>query len=226
MGIRVVILFASCWLGLATLAAEPWQQALARMPLLTEPTQLTRSNCVDVMLRSFQSNEIVKALIFMPGATDEFYMFRRAQAKISTAHPTLLDAILALTNQTQIALTFRAPFLLLHTAEDSLEPLIEIQHEPTVQKLKRTAFLLYLMANDRDWDSLQPMVREKLKMDIRPWHYSRDSWHFYRHSFVGCGLTSWESLEALCLAGKSRFTVSRNRVTFEPDLRVGATPKL
>src|ERR1051325_10248028 len=61
-------------------AAENWSEALARMPLGSGPTELNRTNCVALLLGAFASNQTVKALIFMPGATDEFYMFRRARA--------------------------------------------------------------------------------------------------------------------------------------------------
>ena len=73
------------------------------------------------MLDAFQSNAVVKALIFMPGATDELYFFRRAHAKLTNANPSLLDAIVALTNQTYIQATFQPPLLLLHTTEDPLD---------------------------------------------------------------------------------------------------------
>ena len=72
----------SKWLGLlllcfssqGALAGEPWQDALARMPLGVPQNgviELNRTNCVPLMLDAFQSNGVVKALIFMPGATDE-----------------------------------------------------------------------------------------------------------------------------------------------------------
>ena len=48
------------------------QSALAQMPFPLHVTELNRSNCVEVMLGAFQSNHVIKALIFMPGATDEF----------------------------------------------------------------------------------------------------------------------------------------------------------
>src|SRR6266478_1597228 len=86
-------------------AADDWPAALARMPLAGHVAQLNRTNCVEIMLNAFQSNSIVKALIFMPGATDEFYMFRRARAELTNAHPSLLDAVCALTNQTLIRVT-------------------------------------------------------------------------------------------------------------------------
>ena len=77
-------------------------------------TRLDETNCVPVMLKAFQRNPAVKALIFMPGATDEFYFFHRAQVHFTNSAPTLFDAVFALTNHTRICATFHPPFLLLH----------------------------------------------------------------------------------------------------------------
>jgi hypothetical protein len=205
--------------------AESWPEALARMPLRAGVTQLNRTNCVEVMLRAFQSNQAVKALIFMPGATDEFYLFRRAKADLNQSAPSLFDAVSALTNETLIRVTFRAPLLLLHTDEDPIEPDVVVQHPATAAKIRKARLPTPLTCNDRDWDYLQPILRNSLKMDLRPWRYSADSWHFYRHSFASCGLDGWEALETAALAGKSKFTVSRNRVVFAVDPRVRAIPK-
>ena len=215
-------------------AAESWQSALSRMPLEPNITELSRSNCVEVMLRAFQSNDVVKALIFMPGATDEFYMFKRARAQLTNASPTLLDAVVALTNQTLIRATFRVPFLLLHSDEDSSEPLIKIESESAIEKLKHTRFVGHGVYNDRDWDFMQPILRDCLKADIRPWRYSRASWHFYRHSFAAWNLDGWEALEAVAFAGKTRLTVRRKSVVdfrgieveFKPDARIRVVPTL
>jgi hypothetical protein len=189
---------------------------------------------VEVMLKAFQSNDVVKALIFMPGATDEFYMFKRARTRLTNASPTLLDAVSALTNQTFIRATFRAPFLLLHSDEDPLEPLITIEAESAVEKLKRTRFVARGVYNDRDWDFMQPILRDCVKTDIKPWRYSKASWHFYRHSFAAWNLNGWEALEAVALAGKTRFKVCRKslldfrgiEVEFKPDARVRSVPTL
>jgi hypothetical protein len=161
----------------------------------------------------------------MPGATDEFYMFRRAKAELTNAAPSLLDAIVALTNQTLIRATFRPPLLLLHTDEDALEPLITTQHDSTVQRLKSRSFLRQVLYNDRDWDFIQPALKKSLKVDVKPWRLSRDSWHFYRHSFAAWNLTGWEALQAVAAAGKSRVTIRRNQLIFECDTRVRAVPK-
>jgi len=219
----------SMWMTLLMLGervrAETWSEALATMPLKAEVHHLDRLNCVDVMLSAFQSNNVVKGLIFMPGATDEFYMFRRAQADLAGSHLSVLDAVVALTNQTRIRALFRPPLLLLHTEEDPLEPQTAVEDERTASVLKSSRELPRIWCNDRDWDYVQPKLRWALKMDIRPWQKSVDSWHFYRHSFAAWNLTGWEALEATAFAGKSRFTVRRNSVVFEVDRRVLVSPR-
>lgn len=193
------------------------------MPLLPAATDLTRTNCVEVMLRSFRSNEVVKALIFMPGATDEFYMFRRAQAHLKQPSPSLLDAVEALRQQTLIRATFQPPMLLLHTDEDSLDPDITVVDFAASERLKHR-MLPQLFFNDQDWAAVQPSLKWPLKTDVRPWRDSKASWHFYRHSFAGWNLTGWEALQATALAGKSKFTIRGHRIVFEPDPRVRAIP--
>ena len=218
-----------CALGLVPwrqVVAETWQSALAQMPLGPNVAELNRSNCVNVMLSAFQSSVMVKALMFMPGATDEFYMFKRAKARLTMGRASLLDAVEALTNQTLIRVTFRPPMLLLHTDEDPLEPVIRIEHQSTVKKLQRIPFPQHVSYNDRDWDYVQPILKKTFRVDIRPWRRSYDSWHFYRHSFAGWGLSGFEGLEAVALAGKTGFTVEKGRLVFEGDERVRATPKL
>ena len=224
--LKTTLLFStSCAAPLTLGAAAGWETALARMPLGSKPAELNRTNCVRVMLRAFQSNDTVKALIFMPGATDEFYMFRRARAALTNDSPSLLDAVAALTNQTLIRATFYPPLLLLHTDEDPLEPLIHVEHTSTSDKLQRAAFAAHVVYDDRDWDLVQPILRKTLRMDIRPWRHSYDSWHFYRHSYAAWGLSRWEALQAVAMAGKTSFTVQRGRIIFEGDERVRATPR-
>ena len=205
---------------------EDWPQALSRMPLRTDARELNRTNCVALLLSAFQSNETVKALIFMPGATDEFYMFRRARAGLTQTRPTLYDAVQALTNQTLIRATFLPPLLLLHTDEDPLEPCIEIQHPATAEKLRNHRLVPHLALNDRDWGVVEPLLRKSLKVSVFPWGRSYDSWHFYRHSLAAWNLTGWQTLEAIALAGKTKCSVQRRRVMFEGDERVRATPKV
>lgn len=213
-------------LSTRALAAESWAGALAQMPLGTQVGELNRTNCVDLMLPALQSNQTVKALIFMPGATDELYMFHRVHALLTNSSPTLLDAVSALTNQTHIEATFQPPFLLLHTEEDVLDLQITVQHPATAERLKQAHFVTHALYNDRDWVGFQPILKKTLRVDVHPWHYSSDSWHFYRHSLAAWNLTGWEALEASAYAGKTGFTVRRKEVDFTCDPRYRTAPKL
>ncbi len=215
-----------CLLPLAGCAAETWQVALDRMPLGPNVTHLDRANCVGLMLAAFQSNNVVKALVFMPGATDEFYFFRRARAEVTNSPASLLDAVRALTSQTLIRATFRPPLLLLHTDKDLLEPVIKIEHPPTAAKIRLRRFVPHAVFNDRDWDAIRPLVRKALPTGLLPWPRSYDSWHFYRHSYAAWNLTAWEALESTALAGETAVTVRRKQVVFAPDTRPRANPKL
>ena len=212
--------------SLSLFALEPWQEALSKMPLRGSVTQLTKTNAVGVMLESFQENEIAKALIFMPGATDEFYFFNRGNAKLTNNSPTLLDAVIALTNQTLIHVTFFPPFILLHSAEDSLEPVAKIEHEPTAERIRKKQFTPHIIYEDRDWDFILPTLSFRLDTKILPGKKSHDSHHFYRHNFAAHHLNGWEILETLAFAGKTQFAVKKKKVLFEGDTRFRAKPKV
>jgi hypothetical protein len=174
---------------------------------------------VDVLWHAFESNGVVKAMVLMPGATDEWYMFQPARVVLTNDNPSLFDAITALTNQTRIRVTFRPALLLLHADWDLLEPMIKVEDARTAARLKQARFVPHAVYNDRDWDFLQPILKKSLKMAMRPWRYSTDSWHFYRHSFAAWDLTGWEALEATALAAKTTCTVYRNKVVFAVDMR-------
>jgi hypothetical protein len=201
-------------------AQTSWQEEFAKMPLTEKVSVLNRHNCVRVMLGSFQRNPAVKALIFMPGATDEFYFFRRAKATLTNSAPTLLDAVSALTNQTYIRATLRPPFLVLHTAEDPEEPVIIIQDPRTAERVKRKHFEKHGVFNDRDWDFMQPILSFDLDTKMLPVLYSHESHHFFRHSFAEFDLDGWDALRAVALAGKTCFEVDRKKVVFTGDTRV------
>ena len=227
----------SKWIGLLLLGAtlsgasagEPWQDALARMPLGVPQSgviELNRTNCVPLMLDAFQSNGVVKALVFMPGATDELYFFRRAHASLTNTNPSLLDAVTALTNQTFIQATFQSPLLLLHTTEDALDGFSTVENKSTAAKLRGKFITDRLVFNDADWDGVRAKMNSKLSIGLRPFSGAPESWHFYRHSFAACGVTDWEMLETLALAGKTTFTVHWLTADFQPDRREGVRPKL
>lgn len=202
-------------LGVTLAAEESWQSALARMPLAGRVTQLDKTNCVRPMLSAFQSNAVVKALIFMPAATDELYFFDRVHARLTNAAPSLLDAVTALTNQTRIHATYRRPFLLLHRDDEWLEPWFEVVDEPTAALLKQKPFIPSVLYNDRNWDYLQPALTRTLAVTFMPGVDAPDSWHFYRASLAGWNLNGAEALEAISLATRTSFSVRRRAVVFE-----------
>jgi hypothetical protein len=208
------------------LAQETWQNALGRMPLGTNTTELNRTNCVSLMLNAFQSNGVVKALIFMPGATDELYFFQRAHATLTNANPSLLDAVAALTNQTHIQATFQPPLLLLHTTEDALNVIAVVKNKSTAAKLRQTLVPGCVLFNDSDWDAMRASLKGKLGVGLRPFSNTPDSWHFYRHNFAACGVTELQLLESVALANKTSFTVHWLTADFYADKRNGITPKL
>lgn len=206
--------------SLAAAAQSTWQEEFARMPLAEATNQLNRHNCVRILLASFQKNPTVQALVFMPGATDEFYFFHRARATLTNGAPTLLDAVIALTNQTYIRATFQPPMLLLHTAEDPLEPIIVIQDQHTADRIRKKHFEKHGLFDDRDWEYMQPLLDFDLDTKILPVPYTHESHHFFRHSFAEYGLNGWDALRAVALAGKTEFTVMKKRVVFAGDPRV------
>ena len=211
------------------LAQETWQNALGRMPLgvpQNGTTELNRTNCVSLMLNAFQSNGVVKALIFMPGAMDELCFFRRAHATLTNANPSLLDAVATLTNQTHIQATFQPPLLLLHTTEDALNAIAVIKNKSTAAKLRQTIVSGCVLFNDSDWDAVRAALKGRLGVGLRPFSNAPDSWHFYRHNFAACGVTEWQLLETVALANKTSFTIHWLTADFCVDTRNGITPKL
>jgi hypothetical protein len=224
-GFTSLLLAAGLLTADTALRAQPaWQEAFAKMPLTEQVSALDRHNCVRILLHSFQRNAAVQALIFMPGATDEFYFFRRAQARLSNSAPTLLDAVIALTNQTCLQATVVPPFLLLHTAEDPLEPIAVVEDQRTADRIRRHHFEKHAVYNDRAWDFVEPILAFDVDTHITPRAGSHDSWHFFRHSFAAFDLNGWDALRAVALADKTRFTVKKKLIVFAGDTRMLGKP--
>jgi hypothetical protein len=224
---RHIIKFVAflCLVSALPVWAQNWQAELAKMPLAYPVKELNEKNCADVMLPSLHWNPVVKALIFMPGATDEFYFFHRAKAVLTNEAPTLLDAVSALTNQTLIVATYRAPFLILHTTEDPIEPVGVIEDQKTADRIRAKEFKHFAIYNDRRWDEMQPMLEFQLNTRVLPPTKSHDTAHFFRTTFCCYELNGWQMCEAMAMAGKTKFTVKKKAVVFEGDLRFLARPK-
>ena len=226
MKTALAILILSVSVFLNAFADESWQEVFSQMPLDGHVTELTRTNAIPLMLNAFQSNNVVKALIFMPGAADDFVFYRRARATLTNANPSLADAIIALTNQTHIHAGFRPPFLLLYTTEDALDPIITIKSKSTAAKLQSRIVPNRIVLWDCNWDYVRPKLQNKLSVGLRPFPDSPTSWHFWPQNFAACGVTQWELLEAVALSGKTTLTVHWLTADYALDTRAGPVENL
>jgi hypothetical protein len=145
---------------------------------------------------------------------------------LTNANPTMLDAVIALTNQSPLSIANRGAFLLIYSCEDVLDLDIKIQHEKTAEKLRAGKPLPHLLLIDRDWTQFLAATQKKISPTLWPFSHTKESWHFYRHTFAAWNLTPWETLEAAAYSGKTKFTVARGQVNFELDERVNQLPKL
>lgn len=222
----LAILIFTVGLGERVRAVESWQDALSRMPLGRNVTELKRTNGIPLMLNAFQSNSVIKALIFMPGAADDFVFYRRAHATLTNANPSLLDAVTALTNQTHIRAEFRSPFLLLYTTEDTLGPIATIKNNSTATKLQARVVPGRIYFCDGLWDSARAVLRKKLSVSVRPFANAPDAEHIWPANFTAYGLTQWELLEAVARSTKTTFTLHWLTVDFRLDARFGEVQNL
>jgi hypothetical protein len=116
------------------------------------------------------------------------------------------------------------PFLLLHTAEDPLEPMAVIADQRTADRIKRQHFEKHAVYNDRAWDFVEPILAFDLDTHVTPRVGSHDAWHFFRHSFAAFDLNGWDALRAVALAGKTRFAVKKKLIAFAGDTRMLGKP--
>jgi len=189
------------------------------MPLTGQAMPLNRNNCIPALLEAFQSNAVVKALVVLPAVADDFYLVHRDGPPLNLRPRHLLEAIHGLTNGTDLRVTFRTPFLLLHLDRDALEPTAWIRHPATAARLTGRSSFERVLFSDRPWDYLQPVLARGLGMTVQPKAKSQEAAHLTRVNLAGWRLTDWELLEALSLAGRTHFAVFRSRVAFEPNPR-------
>ena len=194
------------------------------MPLGEPVVELNRTNAAKLMLGAFRANSTVKALIFMPGATDELYFFDRDKARLTNAAPTLLDAIAAYTNQTRIRAAFRPPFLLLHSAEDPLQTTVIVEDPRTAERLRGKILAKQFSYEDRPWEFVRREVGWNLNINAGPPGSSEPAYHFYRHTLAGFGLNGLEAIEAISMAGKTTVTVKKRALFFAADARFNQRP--
>jgi hypothetical protein len=195
-------------------AGTNWQEALARMPLPGGTNPVERENVVPRVLQGFQPNALVKAIVVLPGVSDDLYLINRDKPRLSLRASDLAEAITALTNASEIRATFTAPFLFLHRSEDFLVPQFIAKNARAVGRLQSETNLPQALFLDLHWKKLRPILNKALRPDVLPWSTSEASWHFARHNLAGRNLSDWELLTAVSLSGKTSFTVEKRRVTF------------
>ena len=200
-------------------AADDWQTAFARMPLKGNVNELNTSNYAGALLGAFASNGAVKALILMPGAVDTFFWHRETRVILTNTTPSLLDAVVALTNQTRIRATYEPPFLLLRFDWDPVQPLCEVKDGAAIENLRQRLIAYSAVFADKDWDFTLAGLKKAAGMTILPKVHSRYSYHFYRSTFAATDLSAWEAVEAISLSTRTKISVEKRRIIFKEDAR-------
>ncbi len=210
----VLLLIALVFAALDSMG-ESWKNVLAAMPLPQSALPLRRENCISICLTNFRSNAVVKALIFLPGVSDDLYLIDRDKKDLAIEAGNLFEALCRLTNSTRLSIIFREPFLLVHTARDRCEPAIIFNHSSTVTTLMERRSIPELVCSDAHWDSIQPILQKSLHMRVRPLTGSKDDWHFNRHNLAAYGATDLELVSALSLTARTTASIQRKRVIFD-----------
>jgi len=211
-----LLLMVGCWCSLVNRspAAEGWQEALRGMPLHTE-TVLNRDNSLPILLRAFQSNAVVKALVVLPAVSDDFYLINRHQPKLNLKAANLLAAITALTNATAVRAAFQAPLLVLHLDRDQLRPAVLIKQKPTAESSSHECRLPHALFIDAPWQQVQPTLRKAFQMQIGPEAQSMATWHFARHNLAAWNLADSDLLAALTLTARTTVSIQRHRLVWK-----------
>jgi hypothetical protein len=210
----ILIALFSGYFPAAADVTDNWQSVCAKMPLKTNHLALDLQHGAPALLESFRSNSTVKALIILPGASDELHFYNRATMTWTNTLPTLADAIIALTNLTRVRVAFHPPFLLLHATNDILNASIDVRNPSSADSMKlviikKPAFML-----DASWSQVAPLLQKSLGFKIEPQIESTAWWHFYRSNFSGFGLSNWELLEIVSLSSKVSVSLDGNRIQF------------
>ena len=189
-------------------------KALRAMPV--PPVALNRSNAVDVLLGSFQSNAVVKAVVVLPGVSDDFYLIHRDAPALNLRATNLWAAIVALTNATPMRVTWRESFVLLHAgAREVLQASMRMDDTAMAGRLREQRLSGRMLHLDAHWEVVQPALERALGRTVRPQGASTDAWHFNRHNLAGWNLTGWELLEVISLTGGTKVTVQNRGIDFQ-----------
>jgi len=212
--IRILALFGVVSaLATPSLRAETWIDALSRMPLPPN-TVLDRGNCIRGVLEAFQSNSTVRALVFLPAVSDDFYLVSRNKAQLNARPANLAEAIGALTNLTDVRASFQDGLLLLHLKGEPAEPAVAVKSERQAAKLKAASSIDRILWIDRHWDKVRPDLGSATKMRVVPGGGSKDAWHFARCNVAACNVSPWNLIVLTGLSSGARVSVESRRITF------------
>lgn len=192
-----------------------WRTPLSSMQIPAETPPITRTNAIRILLSQFRSNDVVRAIVVLPGVVDDFHLIHRDAPALDIRAGNLADAITQLTQRTDMRVTFADPILLLHTPEEPARhpaSYLRSSDRSKLAALRNTGELLWI---DTHWERAQPHLRKRLGRAVRPEAGSREAWHFERLNLAAFQLTTAELISAVSLATKTRATVTSRRVTFE-----------
>jgi len=201
----------------ASQSETTWQaarSALAEMPLPLTPS-LARSNAIRLIVHAFKSNAVVRALIVLPGAVDDFHLIHRDVPLPALNSRNLAEALASLTNASQWRITFSRSFLLVHTAADRLTAEVRIVDSATRDRLQSRMGESKLEWVDAPWPKAHPILRKAIGLGLQPAADSPNAGHFERLNLAAAHLTDLELVEAVALSTGTRLSVERRRVQFE-----------
>ncbi|MBC8001950.1 MAG: hypothetical protein H7X97_05120, partial [Opitutaceae bacterium] len=107
---------------------------------------------------------------------------------------------------------------------DTLDRVNRVEDAATATRIRKHRFPSPTVFNDRDWNSLHRALTFHLDVRFLPPPGSHASNHFYRHSLIAYGLTPSEVLDALSYAGKTSYTIQKQRILFQLDERFHERP--
>ena len=194
-------------------SAESWATVLSYMPLPPN-TLLNRDNSMRIVLEAFQSNATVRAIAFLPGVSDDFYLLSRDKPELKANASNLAEAIGVFTNSTDVRVTFRDGLLLLHLDREPVDARIRVKSERQAAKLTEGLAVPRIYWLDRHWDKVQPEVSSATKMRVLPGTGSKDAWHFARCNMAGWNLSPLDLVTLTTLSSGTRATVESRRIVF------------
>jgi hypothetical protein len=192
-----------------------FMDALSRLALPRDIT-LARSNIVRVVLESFRSNEVVKAIVVSPGVIDDLHLINRDAPALKIDARTVADALARLTNCSSSRLEFTNSIVHWRTETERSRPEIVVAAgSPLSASLARGYSLPQVLWIDAHWEKVQPQLKKSLRLSLRPPADADAAWHFERVNIAAAGLNDWEIVRAVAQSTGTRIVIRKRTLTFE-----------